>query len=78
MDERLDLREQVEHLLIDASRLRIVVAHGRLGNSHGASHVNLFHLVRSEKFPGEPRSDRGQQLGDHEFLGLEHQRTWPV
>src|SRR6266487_6698448 len=58
--ERLDLREQPEHLLVDPAALRIIVAHGGLGNPHGASHVDLFHLVGLEEFASEARADRRQ------------------
>jgi len=67
-------REQAEHFLIDAAALRIVVTHGRLRDPHRPRHIDLFLLVGPEQFPGEPRADRGQQLGYHQFLGLKHPR----
>src|SRR5947208_1422969 len=65
VDERLDLREEADHFLIDAPTLGVVMAHGGLCDPHRVRDVNLLHLVRPEELPREPRADRRQQLGDH-------------
>src|SRR6266571_2932622 len=72
VDERLDFREKAEHLLVDSAALCIVVADGGLGYRHRASHVDLLHLVGLKELAGETRTDRRQELGDDQFLGLKH------
>src|SRR6266498_6165597 len=72
VDEWLDFWEQAEHLLVDSAALRIVVADGRLGNRHRASDVDLLHLIGLKELEGETRTDRRQELGDDQFLGLKH------
>src|SRR5207247_5389057 len=51
VDERLDLREEMDHFLVDAPTLGVVMAHRSLADPHRVGHVNLLPLVRPSELP---------------------------
>ena len=68
----LDLREEMEDLLIESAGLRVVVAHRRLREAKELRDLDLFERVVLQENLRDPGAEGRQELRDDDLLGLEH------